>query len=168
MVYLIIGLAMILVIGPIFWLRPSPRERELAMFRAKAFETGFKVQPLNVRTDKFYSHVLARNPHLADDQWVRYSRTAKEDEIAPDIREKWVQRKDREGTLFWEPSSVQSVPPENVQVLLEGWAKTQAEGVLALEFGPRTVSVVWNERGEKEILDVMLASVLGLFQKRPE
>lgn len=166
MVYLIIGLAMFLVIGPIFWLRPSRRERELAQFRAKAFEAGFKVQPLNVRTDNFYSQVLARNPHLADDQWVRYSRTAKEDEVAPDVREKWVQRKDRAGELFWEPQSIKSAPPEKVQGLLEGWAKAQTEGVLALEFGPRTVSIVWNERGGNEMLETLLGAVLGLFEQR--
>ena len=163
MAYLFIILAMAMVIGPIFWIRPSPKERRIASFRSLAMGRGVKVEPLTIATNEYYQRVAERNLHVADYQWVRYRRIAKEGEVGPPIRGQWTQRKDRDGQLLWEPDPVVMAEPEQVTQYLESWRNSQDVRFLALEFGPRTVSVVWTENGdEKDVGRIIeMLEVLG-------
>lgn len=165
MVYLLILLAIFLVIGPVFWLRPSKRERELAVFRQVAMSGGAKIQPLNIRTDPVYSGTLARNPHLADYSWVRYQWLAEEGEVGPVVKESWVQRKDREHGLVWEPRTVTTKEPEAVSEILNQWREQQDGRFLSLELGPRNVAVVWTERGDQEELAGLASQVRKLLRE---
>lgn len=148
MVYIIIILAMAMVVGPIFWIRPSPKEKRLASFRSLAMERGIKVEPISLKSDAYYSRVAERNLHVSDYQWVRYRRIAKEGEIGSSIRGQWTQRKDREGQLQWEPDPVTLKESALVTQFLAPWRESQDVCFLALEFGPRAISVVWTEEGE--------------------
>lgn len=165
MAYVIIILAMFLVIGPVLWLRPSKRERELAAMRQAAFMDGARIQPVSVRKDPVYSATLARNPHLDDHSWVRYQWTAREQETGPDVRETWVQRKDREQGLVWEPRNVTTAEPEEVAAMLAPWREQQDVRFLALEIGPRSVAVVWTEKTTQDELKALTAKIRQLFFK---
>ncbi|MCG8313185.1 MAG: hypothetical protein MI976_08215 [Pseudomonadales bacterium] len=166
MAYLIIFFAMVLVIGPVLWLRPSKRERELAAMRQQAMLTGAKVHPMNIRRDPVYSRILERNPHLGDDTWVRYQWIAKEDEIGPDIKDSWIQRKDKEQGLVWEPRSIKSSENETIEAILNRWRENSDGRFLALELGPRNVAIVWNERADSEELKRMCALARAFFLRK--
>ena len=166
MAYLIIFFAMVLVIGPVLWLRPSKRERELAAMRQQAILTGAKIHPMNIRRDQVYSRVLERNPHLGDETWVRYQWIAKEDETGPDIKDSWVQRKDKEQGLVWESRSIKSVENEAIEAILNPWRNHSDGRFLALELGPRNVAIVWNERADSEELKQLCGRARAFFTSK--
>ena len=147
MVYLIIILAMAMVIGPVLWVRPSPKERRIAQFRSLAMEAGIKVEPISLMSNEYYQRVSERNLHVANYQWVRYRRISKEGESGSATRGQWTQRKDRQGQLLWEPDPVTLKEPESIKTYIDQWRENQDVRFMALEFGPRTVSVVWAEEG---------------------
>ncbi|OUR87929.1 hypothetical protein A9Q81_24790 [Gammaproteobacteria bacterium 42_54_T18] len=162
MVYLIIILAMAMVVGPILWVRPSPKERRIAQFRSLAMEAGIKVEPISLISNEYYQRVSERNLHVADYQWVRYRRISKEGEAGSAIRGQWTQRKDRQGQLLWEPDPVTLKEPESIKAYIDQWRKDQDVRFLALEFGPRTVSVVWSEKGSVEDVKKLISMLKGL------
>jgi len=163
MVYLIIILAMAMVIGPIFLVRPTPKERRIAQFRSLAMEAGVKVEPIPLASNEYYRRVSERNLHVADYQWVRYRRISKEGDAGPSIKGQWTQRKDREGQLLWEPDPVTLKEPETIKAYVDIWRENQDVRFLALEFGPRTVSVIWTEEGSAEDVKKLISmlEVLG-------
>ena len=163
MAYLIIFFAMMLVIGPVLWLRPSKRERDLALMRQQAALSGAKVHPINISRDQVYSGILQRNPHLGNDNWVRYQWIAKEKETGPSIKDAWIQRKDREVGLVWEPREIKTKETPAIEALLQPWRESQDGRFLALELGPRNVAIVWNERAAKEELEPLFEQVRALL-----
>lgn len=164
MVYLIIILAMAMVVGPILLIRPSPKERRIAQFRSLAMEAGIKVEPISLTSNEYYRRVSERNLHVADYQWVRYRRISKEGEAGSLIRGQWTQRKDRQGQLLWEPDPVTLKEPESIKVYIDQWRKSQDDRFLAVEFGPRTVSVVWTEEGGVEDVQNLISMLVALGQ----
>ena len=163
MVYIIIILAMAMVIGPIFWIRPSPRERRIASFRSLVMGKGIKVEPISLLSDEYYHRVAERNLHVSDYQWVRYRRVVKEGKVGVSICGQWTQRKDRDGKLHWEPDPVTLQEPVQVTQVLAPWRESQDVRFLALEFGPRTASVVWTEQGDSADVQKIIA-ILEAFE----
>ena len=164
MVYLIIILAMAMVVGPVLLIRPSPKEKRIAKFRALAMERGIKVEPISLASNEYYKRVSERNLHVADYQWVRYRRISKEGEAGAAVRGQWTQRKDRQGLLLWEPDPVTLAEPEAIKAYIDPWRENQDMRFLALEFGPRTVSVVWTEEGSVGDVEALIAMLESLGQ----
>ena len=146
--FVIIGLAMLCILGPILMLRPSPRERRLARIRLLAQQRKVKVQPIFLRRDPVYRAALERNPHLEDFSWSRYQKVAEENQTGPSIKGKWIQRKTPEGNLVWEPQEVLQKSNTTIDAFLAQWVQQQEPDFLALELGPRSVSIVWSEQGD--------------------
>lgn len=164
MVWLFIVLAMVLMVGPIMWLRPNKRQRRLASLRQAAFSTGANCFPINIQKDAFYSKTLARNPHLDQQRWVRYEWVADDEDSGPSQKERWVQRRDlQDGTLLWESGSVQSVETRPIAALLTEWREHQDSRFLSLELGPRSVAIVWDEQGDSAELEAMASHVKALL-----
>ncbi|MDX1692957.1 MAG: hypothetical protein R3208_04280 [Ketobacteraceae bacterium] len=163
MAYLIIIFAILLVIGPVLWLQPSKQERQLAKLRQAAMADGAKIQPISIRKDPVYSATLARNPHLDDHRWIRYQWVATENESGPAVKETWVQRKDREQGLVWEPRQVTSKEPEEVTAMLATWREHQDGRFLALELGPRSVAIVWTEKTTPQEVKELAEKIRRLF-----
>ena len=164
MVYLIIILAMAMVVGPVLLIRPSPKEKRIAKFRSLAMERGITVEPVSLTSNEYYKRVSERNLHVADYQWVRYRRISKEGEAGSVVRGQWTQRKDRQGLLLWEPDPVTLKEPGDIQSYVDQWREDQDVRFLALEFGPRTVSVVWTEQGAVEDVEALIAMLESLGQ----
>ena len=164
MVYLIIILAMAMVVGPILLIRPSPKEKRIAKFRALAMEAGIKVEPISLISNEYYQRVSERNLHVADYQWVRYRCISKEGETGSAVRGQWTQRRDRQGLLLWEPDPVTLKEPEVIKAYIDQWRENQDMRFLALEFGPRTVSVVWTEEGGVEDVQKLISMLEALGQ----
>lgn len=147
-IWIIIAVSMLFILGPILMLRPSPRERRLALIRQLAQRQRVNIQPIFLRSDPVFSVTQERNPHLAEYSWARYQLVADENQTGPSIKGKWVQRRTPEGPLVWEAQDIrqQSVPA--IDALLARWQQEQKPDFLALELGPRSVALVWNEKGE--------------------
>ncbi|MCG8670334.1 MAG: hypothetical protein MI867_13025 [Pseudomonadales bacterium] len=164
MVYLLIFFAIFLVIGPVLWLRPSKGEQALAALRQAAIQTGAQIQPMNIREDAVYSGILQRNPHLGDHKWIRYQWMAGPNEKGPALKDTWIQRKDPEEGLVWEPRSVHTEEDALVAAVLESWRTNQDVRFLALELGPRNVCLVWNEKGSPQEVAAFGESIKQLLK----
>lgn len=163
-VWVIIAVSMLFIVGPVLMLRPSPRERRLARIRQVAQQQRVEVQPVFLRRDPVFSATLARNPHLESRDWARYRRVATASQTGPAIHGRWIQRKTPEGVLVWEPQDVRQRPVPAVEALLARWQTEQCVDFLAVELGPRNVSLVWSEQGdvaEVEAVCHQLDTLLG-------
>lgn len=146
--WIIIALSMLFIIGPILMMRPSPRERRLARIRQVAQQHGVDIQVMFLSRNELYAATLERNPHLGDYDWARYQKIAAENQTGPSVKGKWVQRKTSEGKLVWEAQDIRQVPVPAVDAILARWYAAQSPDFLALELGPRSASLVWNEKGD--------------------
>ena len=54
--------------------------------------------------------------------------------------------------------------PGDIQSYVDQWREDQDVRFLALEFGPRTVSVVWTEQGAVEDVEALIAMLESLGQ----
>jgi hypothetical protein len=163
MVYLIIALAMLFILGPVFMLRPSARERRQARIRQQALAQQVVITPISLKTDRKYNALLQRNPHIDDFRWYRYQLVAGENQLGPSVKGDWLQRKTREGHLVWECSDVKMTTPHGVDYLIQQWQQGQAEDFLAIELGPRSAAIVWNERGDLPEVEVLLDNLKSLL-----
>lgn len=68
MVYLLILFGVALVIGPVLWLRPSPRDKHLAELRQSAVSNGLTVQ-VPLKDDKAW---IREFPEIESHKLVRY------------------------------------------------------------------------------------------------
>lgn len=163
MVYVIIALAMLFILGPVLMLRPSARERREARIRQRAMADKVLISPISLARDKKFNALLQRNPHINDFRWYRYQMVATEKETGPSVKGEWLQRKTRDGQFVWEPTDVKVQAPNAVQQLIEQWQQRQAEDFLSLELGPRSVSIVWNERGDLAEVETLLEQLKALL-----
>lgn len=147
-IWIIIAVSMLFIVGPILMLRPSPRERRLARIRQLAQQQRVNIQPIFLRRDPVFSATLERNPHLAEHSWARYQRVAEENQTGPSIKGKWVQRRTPEGQLVWEAQDIRQTSAPAIDAVLARWQQEQKPDFLALELGPRSVTLVWNEKGD--------------------
>ena len=49
---------------------------------------------------------------------------------------------------MWEAQDIRQTPVPAVDALLARWQAAQSPDFLALELGPRSVTLVWNEKGD--------------------
>lgn len=163
MVYVIIALAILFILGPILMLRPTARERREARIRQRAMADNVVISPVSLTRDKKFNALLQRNPHIDAFRWYRYQMVAAENQTGPSVKGEWLQRKGRDGALVWDTADVKVKAPEAVLALLAQWQQQQSEDFLALELGPRSVSIVWNERGDLAEVEILLQNLKTLL-----
>ncbi len=163
MIYLIIGLAMLFILGPVFMLRPSARERRQARIRQRAMADHVVISPISLTRNQKFNALLQRNPHIDGYSWYRYQLVAPEDQTGPSVKGEWLQRKTREGNLVWECADVKVKTPPAVAQLIGEWQQQQTEDFLALELGPRSASIVWNERGDLPEVEALVEKLQQLL-----
>lgn len=164
MIYIIIGVAMLFILGPIFMMRPSPRERRLARIRQYATAQKVSVNPVSLQKDDKFGRLLERNPHINQHQWFRYQLVAEENQSGPSVKGEWFQRKTKEGPLVWESRDVRQQTPAAVQQMLEQWQEHQSVQFLYVQLGPRSVSIVWNERGDLPEVEALCQQLHELME----
>lgn len=163
MVYLIIGLAMLFILGPIFMLRPSPRERRLARIRQYAMEQKVVIRPVSLLKEEQFKKLQQRNPHIDQFKWFRYQLVAEQEDIGPSVKGRWTQRKTKDGVLVWEAEDIRQETPSIVEALLQQWQQNQSEDFLQLELGPRNVCVVWSEAGDLPEVETLCQQLHSLM-----
>ena len=144
---LVIG-AVSLALAPVYWMLPSPRQRQLARLRSHALSLGLRPeqQPL--------PRVL-RAAGYAEDM-VRY-RWATPLPEWPDDGPRWLAFIDaasggkQERRLVWLRSRGYSAGPDTLLVALE--ETDIAGGPVAVEAGPGGVGVYWHEAGDCDQVD---------------
>ena len=162
--FLIILLAMLFIAGPVLMLRPSDRERRLSRIRLLAQQRRINVRPLFLRRDPVYSATLERNPHLENFSWARYQLVAMEEQTGPSIKGTWVQRKTPEGPLVWEPQDIRQKSVPAIEALINQWQAEQKPDFLALELGPRSAALVWNEKGDVAEVEALCDQLEALLK----
>lgn len=163
-IFLLVGFVLLLVIGPVMALRPSPRERRLGRLRAVTQQHRVKVQPMLLRKNPQFSATLERNPHLANFSWSGYQLVADEGQTGPSITGQWVQRRTSEGRFVWESVDVLQKSIPAVDAVLARWEQTQQSDFLSLQLGPRYVTVVWNEKGDADEAEALCKLLEDLMQ----
>ena len=138
---LVIGLAMLFVLGPVLAMRPSPRQAQLARLRARAVAAGLRVRVDGARgRDGVVDYVL---PWRLDDlQQVRGRRL--------------VLRRDDDGS--WEDAECQAAPTGS----LRGVCEAVPAGVSGLRSVDEGLAAQWNEKGRDDDVDRIRDALLGL------
>ncbi len=147
MAYILIGAALLLILGPILMLRPSPNDKRLEGIRTYAMSEGVMIAPLSV-SNKKYLQQLERNPHLEGYRWFKYELMS--DQNSPKSLPKgiWRQRKNREGDYLWEAEQIIQEVPDSLKPILRHWEQDRRAEFLLLEIGNRSAVIVWNEQGD--------------------
>lgn len=156
MYLLLIGVAA-LILGPIFWMRPTVTEKRLSRIRLKARSLQLHVETVHMTTDPVYSALALRNPHWPQSGWMRYRLFPANNERGPSHSAAWRQRRDKSGQLIWDEDPVAVVASAPAQALLDRWSAAQDERYMALEVGERSVAIIWNENGDEPEVEQIAA-----------
>lgn len=122
-----------LAVGPIYWLRPTPRQRQLARLRAHAVKLGlrpaFKLSPPELVERGLPERLMVYSWHPPEGDWPREG-------------ERWlvIPQEDGEGGLQWLMGSAPAFWPTAPMPELPA-------GLQALEAGPDGVGAYWHEAG---------------------
>jgi hypothetical protein len=143
MSYLIIALVVAAVIGPVMWLRPNPREKQLLRLRQAAREAGLHV------------HLRAIPPNhgegdrVVDPSVMAYIRPWSERERKSNLPEKM--------TLPCVEGVWQLYRSKNV--LCEDHFATMPDSCRLLEVNSEGVIVYWRERGDEARIQALAAAM---------
>ncbi|CBL44866.1 Hypothetical protein HDN1F_12830 [gamma proteobacterium HdN1] len=150
MMYVLLIVGISLVLGPIYWLRPSPRDQRIAAMRLAARSHHLQIELIHLDKDPIYAALALRNPQWPKDGWVRYRLFPSDQSRGPSEAAAWRQRRDKSGLLVWDEEPYGITPHGVAQTLLAHWAETQDARFMALEIGQRSVAIVWNEEAWTE------------------
>ncbi len=154
---LIIALSVAMVVGPVLWIRPSPRQKQQARIRARAAALGLQVRlypKSSVTGDskdrEMVMHYQLPRPQVLDEselgEWVLRRRNfAHEMHFA----ESW----------DWQGKPA----PARWHDALRGLLTQLPEDVFSIVGSPQGVAVVWNERGTDERVDQIAEALKTLF-----
>ncbi len=170
MIYVIIVVAILLVLGPVLWLRPTARERELSQLRQRALQQGLRVQCPAAKQIPW----AARNPLVNPHRFARYSLGLDADAVNANRWQEW------QGTYYqradWVPANAgDSTEVQNrqwqwqearqqspaAQQLLAELEKAPLATVIALECRAQEVAIYWDETGGTTMLNA-----IGQFMQR--
>ena len=132
-----------LAVGPIYWLRPTPRQRQLARLRGHAIKQGlrpeFRQLPQALTGRGYPARMMSYVWFRPGDSWPREG-------------ERWLACVVDEGgrpVLHWLPGDRLAAPPG----LLAGHGYPLARGLAALQADQDGVAAYWHEAGEVERVD---------------
>lgn len=177
MIYVIIIVVISMMIGPILWLRPTPRERHQAKLRAKAISLGLSVSCPGVQRFKW-----AKNNKLIDaKRLVRYTLSLKDRQFsAEDYRNslckgtyfRWIYRGEEE----WQWHEVEANKLDNIASLTALFEEIKASDIaaVAIDLSFNSCSLYWHEAGNEASVDKIKCYLNSLSQliitemKRPK
>ncbi|ARN75673.1 hypothetical protein [Oceanicoccus sagamiensis] len=143
MSYLVIALVVVMVISPIFWIMPSPKQKRQMQLRQRAMSVGFLVK-------------------LADMPQTHRAQVRKEKpEQGVVYRLPWeVKRKHPEGVdcLLMRNPSEEAGPAltgfaEQLQQQMRACLDDLPDSVQALEYAQPGFAIYWREQGNAELID---------------
>lgn len=152
MVYLVVLLAMALVLGPVFWLRPSPAQKRQARVRMAARAHGLDVR----LTDLPQTHRAAVRREDVN-QGVVYRLPVFDPRAVISLKHRCVREP---GATAWEDEG--DVLPAALQERLAQMLTQMPDDAVAVELGPQGPAVFWSERGSEEMVVHLAAQLKAL------
>lgn len=156
--YLIIVVVMLLVLSPVFWMMPSPKEKRQMQLRQRAMSLGFQVKICDLPQ----THVAVVRQEPAE-QGVVYRLLWREKKRSADNFHHVI--------LRHQADEDKPKLPEATSSLLLGTLALMPEQVVALEYASSGVALYWRERGGVEQVDqlhqqitTLQSDLLGLEQ----
>lgn len=152
MAYLVVLLAIALVLGPVFWLRPSPAQKRQARVRMAA-----RAQGLDVRlTDLPQTHRAAvRREDVR--QGVVYRLPVFDPRTVISLKHRCVREP---GAVEWEDEGDEL--PAALRDRLAQMLAQMPDDAVAVEIGPQGPAVFWGERGGEEMVRHLAAQLKAL------
>jgi hypothetical protein len=144
--YLIILLVAAMVVGPVFWIMPSPRQKRQVKLRQRAMSLGLQVK-ISDLPQTHRSQVRRESPI----QGVLYRRLW--DTKVEKLPELQLCLKTDAG-YEWTGSS-----DTLVRSLFESVLSSADMKLLALEYSPAGVAGYWHEKGSEEAVDSIFATL---------
>ncbi|MBV1882579.1 MAG: hypothetical protein KUG82_13155 [Pseudomonadales bacterium] len=155
MEYVIILLVISMMVGPILWLRPTPRERHISKLRTQAMSAGMSVTCPGVKRFKW----AETNVLIEANRFVRYTLTFDDSQLsADDFRGsnaasfngtyfRWIYK----GNEEWQWHEVSGNKLDKIPELraLFEEIKGSSLGVVAIQLSYKSCSVYWHERGDE-------------------
>ncbi len=139
-----IVLAVSLAIAPIYWMRPSPRQRQLARLRDHAVRLGLRPEissvPEAMLQAGYQAKMMKYQWHRPDGDWPRDGGN-------------WLallEPAEGPGQAFRWPARGDLAGPD---LLLQPLLGSPPEGLFAIEAGPRGVGFYWHEAGDSARVD---------------
>ena len=159
MAYLIILLVISMMIGPILWLRPTPRERHLTKLRAKAMAVGMTVTCPGVQRFKW----AQANKLIEKNRFVRYTFPFDDTQLTVDDFRgtddltlkgtyfRWIYRGEEE----WQwhevaANKLDKIP--SLKALLDEITTSDLEAI-AIDLSFKNCSIFWHEGGDEESVE---------------
>lgn len=156
MTYIIIILVVALVLAPVFWIMPSPRQKRLMAFRQAALELGLSVQV----TDLPQTH-RAKVRQEAPQHGVLYRLPWKHPQLKS---QRFTSLVLREAPV----ESGQNNQPGRVAKLLTEHLADYPEQFCAIEFSNIGLAVYWKELGPVEYVETLHRSLTDLCAELAE
>ncbi len=149
MSYLIIAVVVLMVLSPIFWIMPSPKQKRQMQLRQKAMSIGFIVKI----ADLPQQHRAIVRKEKAE-QGVTY-------------RLPWeIKRKHPEGLkylLMRNPDgATTSTSSPDLQALMQKCLDQLPDTVVALEYSSPGLALYWRERGDSEVVEELYQRMIQL------
>ncbi len=139
-----IVLAVSLAIAPIYWMRPSPRQRQLARLRDYALKLGLRPEittvPAAMQQAGYPAKAMKYQWHRPEGDWPREGGTwlaLLQPANSPEQQFSWPGRGDLAGP----------------DVLLEPLLESPPESLLAIEASPSGLGFYWHEAGDNARVD---------------
>lgn len=149
MSYVIVAIVIALVLSPIFWVMPSPRQKRQMLLRQRAMALGLQVKVCDL-PQNHRAKVRKERP----EQGVVY-------------RLPW-RSPDANGESFnylsLRNEQLADTPPAAVKELMLTALEAMAEPVVALEFNGSGLAVYWRENGSVELVEQIVEHLKSLRQ----
>ena len=145
LVGLLVVVSVSLIVGPIVWMRPSPRQRQLARLRSYALSLGMRPEQMPVpKALQHYGYPSTLLKYRMQGHGVRW----------PEEGASWLAFTvpgEAAGGLRWYTGDVYQRGPES---LLEGVTNTSLpKGLCAIEADINGVGIYWHEAGDTGQVD---------------
>jgi hypothetical protein len=149
MAYLIIILVMLLVLSPVFWMMPSPKQKRQMQLRQRAMALGFQVKICDL--PQTHVAMIRKEP---PEQGVVY-------------RLLWRDKKQNTDNFHYiilrdQGEEGQTDLPTAIASLLLELLVSMPDQVVGLEYASSGVALYWRERGGVEQVDHLYQQIMSL------
>jgi len=142
-VWLVIVLIVMVVVGSVVWIRPSPRDQKLALWRRDAIMAGLKVRMQTLKAEPKNSGIRDDVPGVTYEWYDPAPEKGDEKTWAVVKADGWLKEGLPEGWSWY--SEAQEEIAEKVSDIIQACPLE----VNALERTPRSSRVIWSENGKE-------------------
>jgi len=156
-VWIIIGFIILIVVGSVVWIRPSPRDQKLALWRRDAIMAGMKIRMQTLKAEPKNSGIRDDVPGVSY-EWFNPKPEKNDSKVWAVVKtDGWLKEGLPEGWSWYESAS-DEISKEVSEIIQQCPIE-----VNALERTPKSSRIVWDENG-KEFNPELLKTFLQKLQ----